>query len=684
MYNTCIKGGVSSLVSTIDGGGNIDTDPKFKGYGEKPYMPYGISPCVDAGLNTANSLLTDISGQKRMLDKENGQSGTIDMGAYEFNRNIDVYNPPVYVDIEADGANTGLNWDDAYSSLQMAIDSADAGDTIWIASGVYMPEEDLTGNASPAVEQTKSFYIQKDMVLIGGFESGQYVISDRENFGEGEVNETILSGELQNDGDSLNNCYNLIRIASFNGSVIFDGLTFSSASANAPYFPHNCGGVLYHSPSSSGTFNLDFNNCLFKDIVGGGDAGYAFMIRALSKSINTRFDNCVFKDLSDSDYPTALYFKSQDSLKVEIDGCEFGNISGRVFDINAYEGYIDFDMQNSLVTNTSQVATIMSQKLGSNVVSNFTNVSIVGNQYVFGYDATISERQVSDGIVNTNITNCIFWDNRSSTGLDEKTNYTGVDVSSAVFKNSIIEGSGGSDDWKYSITRCTAIDGGNNQDTFPRFVDSASGDYRLYGNSPAVDAGIDDSIDVAFDFRGVGFPRKVNTVDIGAYEYQPGSDPSLCDLGIEITQVQDTFKCNIEDAEYQWLSYSLGLYTPISDETKAYMILSESGTYAVEVRKEGCVDTSQTISHIATQLVKSEVETVRVYPNPSTGKVSVVLPRNVEKAEVSVLNINGQVVMTTFILNADQTSFELEGAGGIYFIKVAYDDISNVYRVIKL
>ena len=90
-YNS-LYGDPNGDVKLNSGSGNLfQTDPKFVGSGTNPYKIFGNSPCVDTGNNNYSDLDYDIrgTGYARKLDKTNGTSGTIDMGAYEYKFSVD-------------------------------------------------------------------------------------------------------------------------------------------------------------------------------------------------------------------------------------------------------------------------------------------------------------------------------------------------------------------------------------------------------------------------------------------------------------------------------------------------------------------------------------------------------------------------------------------------------------------
>ncbi len=74
----------SDIQGGFPGQGNINEDPLFVGAGD--YRLRMSSPCVDSGMNSANSLTKDLLGNPRIIDGDENGTETIDMGAYEFSK----------------------------------------------------------------------------------------------------------------------------------------------------------------------------------------------------------------------------------------------------------------------------------------------------------------------------------------------------------------------------------------------------------------------------------------------------------------------------------------------------------------------------------------------------------------------------------------------------------------------
>lgn len=225
-------------------------------------------------------------------NKDNNCNGQIDEG--------DVCCPAgnagkLYVNASATGANNGLSWSNAFTSLQAALTSANRCSQItqiWVAKGTYYPTVDALGNASPLDTRTKSFGLKNGLAIYGGFagtEAAGYNVSQRNL----ATNLTTLSGDIQQDNVATNNAYNVILNMpvfgdSLNNTAILDGFTIRNGYANlgstsAPSFPAAYGGGMFNYTSAP-----TVKNCLFAGnaaYYGGGVENY------LSNTILT---NCSF------------------------------------------------------------------------------------------------------------------------------------------------------------------------------------------------------------------------------------------------------------------------------------------------------------------------------------------------------------------------------------------------------
>lgn len=100
----------------------------------------------------------------------------------------------IYVDDDAFVRGNGQSWVTAYKYLQDALDNAGSGDKIWVAKGVYKPDEDIL-HPSGTGNRAATFQLVNGVAVYGGFAGGETRLDQR----DWEDHRTVLSGDLNGD-----------------------------------------------------------------------------------------------------------------------------------------------------------------------------------------------------------------------------------------------------------------------------------------------------------------------------------------------------------------------------------------------------------------------------------------------------------------------------------------------------
>ena len=171
--------------------------------------------------------------------------------------------------------NSGTSWAQAYKNLQKALAVAANGDEIWVAAGVYYPDN---GGPYPLDSRAATFTLPDGVRVYGGFAGTETSLSECTI----AANPTILSGDVDNNdvntdgnfiaettGDLVGaNAYHVVTTSGTNIATLLDGFIITAGQANAGAAPDQDGGGLYNDGGSPTLSNLTLQGNWAE--VGGG------------------------------------------------------------------------------------------------------------------------------------------------------------------------------------------------------------------------------------------------------------------------------------------------------------------------------------------------------------------------------------------------------------------------------
>jgi len=457
-----------------------------------------------------------------------------------------------YVDMYATGSNNGYSWTNAYTHLQDALDHANANPSasfqIWVANGIYFPDEESIGSGRTNNSQYETFTIERNSIqLYGGFAGGESNLDDRDWIS----NVTILSGDIDgndtnNDGNNIaenvndifgTNSRNVLTIdgvtyeditsiVRVDGFVITAGDNHSSSGAGilcdadgtgaecSPTFRDlliignqsiSLGGAVLLAPKNGGQSNATFTGVSFignKGHAGGGI--YINVYEGITSSLV--FVNCSFIN-------NVATSQGGGGIRVSANNAESTVFMNNVEFINN----ISADDGGAISGSSGNSGTLSFQIMNS---------SFYHNQAING--GGIRSYAYASGSYSLVMKNSIMWGNTASGTGDQF--YTDGSATVPNISYSDIQGSGGSGPgWVGAL----GTDGGGNVDENPDFTNPAGNDLTLLPASPAIDAGnlaalypdITDMDDDGNTAEGAPYDRGGNQrvingdLDMGAFEY---------------------------------------------------------------------------------------------------------------------------------------------------------------------
>ena len=251
------------------------------------------------------------------IDEENAREITITQAA---GTEAPAGERKFYVTENGSTDNSGLHWDEP-TTLEWALGEAVAGEEIHIAAGTYTPTKFLTGTETSGDDNNKTFEIDKNITLIGGYPGAP----EEGATADPAINKTILSGKLSETA----NAYHVMVISAplaEGESVKVKGLYIQDGVAVAKLGPtvngeacqtRNGGGLVVQ-----GATRAELEDCVIaNNTAETHDGGGVY----LKKATEVRFTRCRIRDNKTNDAGAPAAGICNDCSVVYLYDCTFEN-----------------------------------------------------------------------------------------------------------------------------------------------------------------------------------------------------------------------------------------------------------------------------------------------------------------------------------------------------------------------
>lgn len=136
------------------------------------------------------------------------------------------------------------------------------------------------------------------------------------------------------------------------------------------------------------------------------------------------------------------------------------------------------------------------------------------------------------------------------------------------------------------------------------------------------------------------------------------------------------------NARYQWVDCSNN-YAFIPGATKQSFVATADGKYAVTINKNACTDTSECQLVIIADVSENGFgKELVMYPNPTTGNLTIDLGNTYTNVQFLLRNLQGQEIMNKEYGSSTQIQAIIESAPGMYMAEIRSDHKIAVMRVL--
>ena len=76
-------------------------------------------------------------------------------------------------------------------------------------------------------------------------------------------------------------------------------------------------------------------------------------------------------------------------------------------------------------------------------------------------------------------------------------------------------------------------------------------------------------------------------------------------------------------------------------------------------------------------------KSIQVYPNPTTGTVTIKSKSDIDDIQINIRDIEGKLVKNIYSINDNAISLEIEGSTGIYFMEILSHNKRATFKIVK-